>query len=678
MNKVKAIVVMVLLSSALILLFLNGTIPMVISILLSYPNYVIVVADEYYGNPVLQQFVNYKISQGFTVEVKKVSEIYAQYPVSNEVTEFLKVQNFEDIQSDYIRVYALWYDNSTKMYKISAYQGYGILPNGKHPFITVEPPSTPQEVYLYIEGSGARTIYLTFDGGKKLNVSVPNYPYCYTYWGKPKVTVDGKVYFYKTESYSILSYVRTFPSLQYLLLIGNVSRVPSFDLRRIDVASGIIYTGVTDYPYSADDNMNPMFAVGRISVKNSMELELVLTKTMNFKPYMSRKALFVKGASMYIPQDVWNEKYNDFVNYVNQCLINVYNGIQNYQLIEPDRATFIANVNSENCYVIPFAHGFTDAIAFSPSYSFETPDIYSYVNFKNSTIITPISCMVNDFSYITGKQSIGEAFLLDSDSNVPAFIGACLPTNLDSGKNLIKYFYAYIGVKKTIGNSLKSAKSISFTIDYYLIYEKLNWNILGDPSLNLVTATVSIPSYGWLDLSYTVDGVEGTSNVSYIVIFPNGTSKTYVGTRVTVNNCLPGSYTITCVYKTMNQTQTVNVIENQGTTVVFSFTEVKPKVGTIRVYSNIPVVVTVTGPVNVIRVTPFVLSDVPVGTYLLNATYDSISKTHVIVLGEGQDISYTFEFEVYTPSLTSNILSLAFQYLPYMLIGLAGMVLIKR
>jgi hypothetical protein len=91
MNKTKAIVVTILLSSALILFFLNGTIPRVISILLSYPNYVIVVADEYYGNPVLQQFVNHKTSQGFTVEVKKVSEIYAQYPVSNEVTEFLKV-----------------------------------------------------------------------------------------------------------------------------------------------------------------------------------------------------------------------------------------------------------------------------------------------------------------------------------------------------------------------------------------------------------------------------------------------------------------------------------------------------------------------------------------------------------------------------------------------------------
>jgi hypothetical protein len=445
------------------------------------------------------------------------------------------------------------------------------------------------------------------------------------------------------------------------------------------VTSGTIYTGVTDYPYSADDNMKPVFAVGRISVKNSIELELVLKKTMNFKPYMSRKALFVKGASMNVPQDVWNENYNDFVSYINQCLINVYNGIQNYQLIEPDRATFITSVNSENCYVLPFAHGFTDTIVFSSSCDFKTSDIYNYVNFENSTVVTPCSCMVNDFSYVTGKQSIGEAFLLDNDSNVPAFVGACLPTNLESGKNLIKYFFAYISVKKTIGDSLKSAKSISFTIEDYFIYEKLNWNILGDPSLNLVTTTVSIPSYGWLDLSYTVNGVEGTSNVSYIVIFPNGTSKTYVGTRVTVNNCPAGSYIVTCMYKNMNQTQTVNVAENQGTKVVFSFTEeTKPKVGTIRVYSNIAVVVRITGPVNVTRVTPFVLSDVPVGTYLLNATYDSISKTHVIVLGEGQDISYTFEFEVYTPSFTSNVLSLVVQYLPYILIGLAVIVLIKR
>jgi len=674
MNKVKAIVVTVLLSSALILFFLNGTIPRVISVLLSYPNYVIIVADEYYDNPVLQQFINYKKSQ-YIVEVKRISEIYMQYPVSNEVTSFLKVQNFEDIQSNYMKVYALWYDISSKTYRIFAYHSIGVLPNGKRYFSIVDPPSTPQEVYLYIEGKGANTIYLTYDGGKKLNVTVPDYPFCYTFWGKPKVTVDGNVYFYKTESYSVLSYVRSIPSLQYLLLIGNVSRVPSFDLRYI--VGETVFTSVTDFPYCADDDLNPKFSVGRIPANNNAELELALTKIMNYKPYMSRKAMFVEGASLTIDQKIWDSCYADFKNSINQSLTYTFNNIHTYELVQPDITTLINQINSENDFLLFFCHGITDALGITSSDFLTTSNIYNDVRFKNYTVVSPSACLANDFSYVTGKRSIGEVFLFDTDSKVPIFIGASLPTHT-SAATILSYFYYYLGNKKTVGDALTSAKLIPFCGSDYYIYEKLNWNVLGDPSLEVVTVAVPLHSYGWLDLKYFVNGTEGTLNALYTVTFPNGTSKTYSGTHVTVYYCPAGAYTITCMYKTLTQRNTVMINVNQGTKVVFNFVEeAKPKVGTIRVYSNIAVVVKVTGPVNVTRTTPFVLSDVPVGTYLLNATYDSVSKTHVIVLEEGQDVSYTFEFEVYQPP-PFNVLSLMFQGLPYMFIGLAVVVLVKR
>jgi hypothetical protein len=686
MNKTKAIVVTILLSLALILLFLNGTIPRIISILLSYPNYVIVTADEYYDNPKLQEFVGWKRNQGYVIEVKKISEILSNYPISIPSVSFLKVQNFTDIQSQYVRVYALWYDASTKRYRISAFHGIGTTSDGKREFVIVDPPSRPEYVYLYIQGKGSGTISLVFDGGKSLTVNVPNYPYDYTYWGKPLVTIDGNIYFNETPAYSILKYVKSNPLLEYLLLIGNVSRVPAFDLREIDVETNTIFTGVTDHPYTVENpeedwNMIPKVSVGRIPCDNSRELEIALDKTMKFVPFMSKKTLFFKGSSGGVDQSTWDEIYTRFRDYVNQTLHYIYPGIYTYELIEPSKSDFLSSVNSENCYLLGLCHGGVDAMYLSPSYMLTVSDVYSYVSLKNSTALIPISCYVNDYSRLLRSKCIGEAFLFDEDSNVAVFVGSTLPVEANGARCLIEYFFYYVYAEKTVGKSLLKAKSTSFTIDYFLILQKLEWSILGDPSLNLLVLTSQPPTeYGWLDLGYTVNGQSPTENAEFRVAYPNGTVKVYYMTRGTINNCPVGNYVINCTYDDQAKSTTTYVQANTGTTVIFDFQLAQPpqEVGTIRVYSNVEVAVNVTGPISVVKVTPFILSNVPVGTYVLTAKYGDVVLTKTIELHSGEDISYTFEFEVYTPSLTSNILSLAVQYLPYILIGLAVIALIKR
>jgi hypothetical protein len=687
MNKIKAIVVAILLSSALILLFLNGIIR-VISILLSYPNYVIVVADEYYDNPKLQEFVSWKRNQGYVIEVKKVSEILSSYPVSILSVSFLKVQNFTDIQSKYVRVYALWYDASTKRYRISAFHGIGTTSDGKREFAVVDPPSRPEYVYLYIQGKGSGAISLVFDGGKSLTVNVPNYPYDYTYWGKPLVTVDGNIYFNETSAYSILKYVKSNPSLEYLLLIGNVSRVPAFDLREIDVSTNTIFTGVTDHPYAVvnpeeDWNMIPKVSVGRIPCDNSRELEIALDKAMEFTPFMSKKALFFKGASGGVDQSTWDEIYTRFRDYVNQTLHYIYPGVYTYELIEPSKSDFLSNVNSENCYLLGLCHGGIDIMYLSPSYTLTVSDVYSYVSFKNSTVLVPISCYVNDYSKVLMNKCIGESFLFDPDSNIAVFVGSTLPVEADGARCLIEYFFYYVYSEKTIGMSLLKAKLTSFTIDYFLILQRLEWNTLGDPAINLLVPMSQPPpaEYGWLDLGYTVNGQSPTENTEFKVVYPNGTIKVYYMTRGTINNCPVGNYVINCTYHDQTKSTTTYVQANTGTTVIFDFQIVQPppsqEVGTIRVYSNVEVAVNVTGPISTVKVTPFVLSNIPVGTYTLTAKYGDVVLTKTIELHSGEDTSYTFEFEISPPS-SNNIFSLIIQYLPYILIGLAVIALIKR
>lgn len=681
MKKVKFIVIFSLFCLASVFFILNGTAFRVFSIFLNYPNYVIITADEYYNNAKLQEFIQWKTSQGYTVQLEKVTTILNNYPISNpDDSYFLKVQNFENIQSSYTRVYALWYDDTNNKYVISAYHGIGYYSNGSRTFKSVNPPNEPKKVYLYIEGEGSKTIYLTYDGGKKLNVSVHDYPYCYTYFGEPLVTIEGSIYYYKTKAYSIVEYLKTNPNIKYLLLIGDT--VPSFSVRRIDVASEMLYYSLTDYPYSAinfestNKLMVPSFSVSRIPCDSEQELEVALNKIMNFQPYMTKKAVFIKGPRGFVPEDPWDEVYLELRNSVNQSLHYIYPDIYTYELIEPDKNTFLSNINSENSYAIIMAHGGTNTMWLSSSgYSLTIWGIYDEVKFYNATVITPHSCLVNDFSHFTGVECIGEAFLFDSDSNVPVFIGSTLPTNF--GHKIIKYFYAYISTYKTVGYSLVHAKAIDFTIPPYVLIERLIWNILGDASLNLVTETVPpVEEYGWLDLSYTVNGETPTENALYSVVFPNNTVKTYSGIRITVNNCPVGSYQISCTYKNETKSQVVNVQSNQGTKVSFDFTVLQT--GDIHVYCNIEAYVTVSGPINDSRIvgsSGWHLTDVPVGTYYLTASCEDVILTHTIVLNAGESVSYTFEFEVYEPTI--NYADLFNEYLPFIFIGLAIILVVK-
>jgi len=645
----------------------------VLSTLQGYPNYVIVTADEYYNNSKLKEFINWKRSQGYIVEVKNISEILKDYPISSPNVVFLKVQNFTDIQSNYKRVYALWFNSKTKLYEISAYHSIFVDPNtGKRAFKVVNPPSEPEYVYLYIEDKGSGNISLVFDGGKSLIVNVPNYPEGYTYWGRPLVTVDGKIFFNKTSAYSVLEYLKTIPSLEYVLLIGNVSRVPSFDLRYVDIPTETVYTSVTDHPYSVvepESNyyMTAKVAVGRIPCDNSRELEIALEKAMRFKPFMSRKALFAKGNPLNVPQSEWDEIYTKFRDYVNQTLIYYYSGIYNYEIVEPSKQELIDSLNSENFYFLPFAHGCPTGFYFSSNGYFEVSDVYSYVRFSNSTVVTAISCLVNDYSRLYVSKCIGEALLFDEDSNTAIFLGSTIPLESGSAKDFLRCFYHYLSSEITIGKTMAIAKSVWFTIDPYLIMQRLQWNILGEPSLLLYTAPPPPPvEYGWLDLGYTIDGKTPSVEAEFKVLFPNGTVKTYKFIRGTIYNCPVGTYVVNCTHNSLVQTSKVEVKKDEGTTVIFNFHGTV----TLRVYSNVEVSVYVTGPICTVKVTPFVLSGIPSGTYNLTAKYGDVTLTKIIVLSDGDDVSYTFEFpksEISTISLLDSFM----QYSPYALICLA-------
>lgn len=674
MKKIKLVVLLFLVSSAVALLIFNGELIRVLSIILSYPNYLVVVADEFYGSLKLQEFINLKKSQGFNVEVKRVSDIYNMYPQSNTVS-FLKVKNFEMINyTTFYGVYALWFDG--KQYKINAYRD-------SDGFAIVNPPTEFKEVCLFIRGEGSGTISLQFDGGKVLTLSVSTPSgFCYA-WGMPFVTVDGKIYYNKTKADSIRSYIVNSPNVQYVLLVGSTMLVPAYYLREIS-SDKKVYTGMTDHPYTVkniDSNplMSPEIMVGRLPVNTVSELETVLNKILMFKAEMSKRNIIIKGSPLGTPPELWNLVYDELKNSINNSLHIVYPNSLMYELIEPTKEQAVSVINMNNDNIVFYAHGSTGLVAIcSPSLTVSDMDKISFIN---NTVIFAVSCSTGDLYYVNGK-SLAEAFLVDSDSKVTAYIGASLLARIGSSVELCRYFYSYLYSRKTVGDSLLKAEQASINADPFILYDRLIWNLFGDPSLYMLPGEIQPPQkYGWLSLSTYVNGQLCNEIIEYTVTFPNDTKKSYVSnTEIIIYNCPVGTYFIVCKHPTLGSKELTTIVEEDcGTKAVFNFMVEKKPVGTIRIRSNVQCIVDIY-PLNESRYTPFDLVDVPVGKYVFTARINigepfELRKTHEIVLNEGEDITYTFEFEVY--SFTTPFTEYLFRYFPLCLFVLAFILVIK-
>jgi hypothetical protein len=71
-------------------------------------------------------------------------------------------------------------------------------------------------------------------------------------WGRPLVTVDGKIYWYPTESYALWNYIKGKTGLKYVLLIGDYPELPSFPFRMMPTGTTLLYEAVSELPLWVD------------------------------------------------------------------------------------------------------------------------------------------------------------------------------------------------------------------------------------------------------------------------------------------------------------------------------------------------------------------------------------------------------------------------------------------
>lgn len=657
--------------------------------LLNPESYMIIVYDDYYSNAKLQQFVLWKAANGYSVQVKKYSELLSQYPVSNDPSvQFIKMRSVENMVSSMIQVYIAYWD--TNAYYVAG----GIHGDGS--FVKGNTAPILSEIRLFSLLNGGGTIEITYDGGQKLTVTVPSdFPNMYTHWGNIRITTEGKLVWKKDACYSITNFLTAQSGLDYVLLVGNANQIPVFEISLFDLALQSFYTAGTDYIYSCrnfdstNKNLFPSFSIGRFSVNSVANLETIITKTMSYMPHQSDKALFVQGNPGPVPKAQWDSVYQHMYGHVVSSLSGLFPTMTFTSLVDPLNLTesaLYADIAEGEDFINMFVHGTIDVMSLTSASALTIGDVYSSIHSTKSSVMTPDSCSVNDFSRKTWNgECLGEAFLWDTDSQIPVFVGATLPTAV--GYGVVSDFYYYLGTYKTVGRTLSMVKTYSaHIIDYWHVVESCMWNILGDPSLSPVPSTTSPPiRYGWLKLMYTIDGRGTIVPAMWSITFPNGTVLQYTSTSpLLVYNCPVGQYHIECTFNSELKALDRNVADSAETMITLAFYSEPEDSGTLTITSNVDAYLVVEaggvqyGSTYGVDLT---LLNLKLGTYLVTATpedsdYGNTKSAYLTLSTNGQTVSYSFVFEV--TRLPIDILAWMVYWAPIVLVGVGIFLLTMR
>ena len=592
MKNSKVFIVIILILTGSILFIVNGEASKYVSILAGTPNYLIVCPDDFYSNAKLAQYVQFKEAQGYSIELKKLSEI--PIPV-NTPPALLKVRNIEKINSTY------YYENLVytegNQYKVMAFAYLNTMsdPTTKQlvksgNFITQ--PTVTKEVCLYTGAYNRQgQITLTYDGGQTKTVYLDDYPAFFDMWGVQAITQDGHLFYFKTQADSIRDYIYSKVGIEYVLLLGNIHKVPSFSVKEVinsrdSNGMGYIYSfsqGYSDSLYAVRDPFSnkyllPDTIVSRLPVENVAELELCLNKSINFKPHMSNKVSFFQGGDT----DSTSYLYY-FRDPINNTLQQLYENIAtyDYRTVREDgtsisQQTAINAINFENDYIIVLSHGMTSNIGLCAGGLANSMISSNTINFKNSSMVWALSCSTSDFSYFSGQKCIGEAFITDVDSNCVAYVGASLVVGYSV--KMATEMFEYIKTYKTVGKCFTEAKKTGVMYEVIADYERIIWNLFGDPTINLIDFTLPTqPKDGWIYLSTFVDQTPTTVNIIYSITFPNQTVKSYTGKDMTIWNCPTGAYIITAQHPTLGIKVSTTIVEDAGSSIIFNFNIFVPK-----------------------------------------------------------------------------------------------------
>lgn len=163
----------------------------------------------------------------------------------------------------------------------------------------------------------------------------------------------------------------------------------------------------------------------------------------------------------------------------------------------------------------------------------------------------------------------------------------------------------------------------------------------------VIADTAPVVDNGTIAVDATLDGVAVSAQATV-----NGvTQNTPTSFTVPV-----GTYTVTCVYQGLSQSQVVTVTANQTVSATFAF--VTPvQTGTVSISANVGGVgVNANVTVNGYSGTTPVQFTIPVGTYTVNCTYQGQTQQQTITVSANQYVTVSFTF---TPAIQTGTVTVS-------------------
>ncbi len=234
----------------------------------------------------------------------------------------------------------------------------------------------------------------------------------------------------------------TDPAPTFVLLVGDVAQVPSFDTR----LSGS--THVTDLYYGeyTGDNI-PEVYYGRFSANSVEELNPQVDKTLEYEQYKMPSPGYLDNVVLVAGVDPeWASKYgNGQVNYSKDYYFNNEHGFNTMAHMYPESGTQAEQIRNE----IGKGCGFVNYTAHCDYYGWENPsfriaDIPELGNAHKYPLVIANCCQSNRFN----ENCFGEEMLRAENKGAVGYIGASDDSYWDED------FYFGVGAGKVSANPL--------------------------------------------------------------------------------------------------------------------------------------------------------------------------------------------------------------------------------
>ncbi|MDP8232224.1 MAG: C25 family cysteine peptidase [Candidatus Zophobacter franzmannii] len=267
------------------------------------------------------------------------------------------------------------------------------------------------------------------------------------------------------------------PAPSYLLIVGDVARVPAFN--------GQAGTHITDLTYvrlEGNDYLPEMY-FGRFSAQNVSQLEPQVDKTLMYEKYLMPDPSYLDDVTLIagVDSDYAPTHGNGAINYGSQNYFNTAHGLNANVYLYPSSgssdASIIQDVSNGVGFINYTAHGDNEEW-YDPQ--FNNNDVFALTNSGKYTVAVGNCCLTNHFQTDT---CFGEAWLRADDKGAVIYIGGTNSTYWDED-----YYWS-------VGNKPISGSGTPWIADHVGFYDGL-FHEHNEPMEDWVTTAGSMTVMG--------------------------------------------------------------------------------------------------------------------------------------------------------------------------------------